>query len=254
MAEIRRLHDRRHRAQRGAFVVEGPQALEAGLAAGVIEHLYVTAEAISAHPDLIDSAAAQGVGVTEMTEAVAKAMSETENPQGLIGIAALQTRPWAIDDVANCRMGTVVLLERITDPGNAGTIIRTADAAGAAAVIVTSGSVDPHNGKCVRASAGSIFNIPVFTDADALSVIEAFRAQGVTCLAADGHGASSLIDNGVKARLTKPHLWVFGSEAHGVSAEVIGAVDDAVSIPIQGRAESLNLAAAVAICLYAPLL
>lgn len=246
--------------------MEGPQAVESALRDGQVREVYATDAAARQHPELIASAKAADARVVEMSEAVARAMSQTENPQGLIAVCGLHAQPWSAataaefvsprnsDGVVESAVRTVVVLDRISDPGNAGTIIRSADAAGAVAVVFTSGSVDPHNGKCVRATAGSLFHLPVLTDASITDVLAVAREHGAHCLAADGRASMSLDDPAVRPMMTGLLVWVFGSEAHGVSEETRAAVDASVSIPIRGRAESLNLAAAAAVCLYAPLL
>ncbi len=264
VTSVRALHDRRHRVQRGAFVVEGPQAVEAAVVASGVRELYLTEAADLAHPDLAPRVQDGGGRVVRMTEAVARAMSETDNPQGVIAVCGLVTKSWSPDgwspvngSPARLRSSgsrVLVVLDRISDPGNAGTIIRTADAAGAAAVVFTRGSVDPHNGKCVRATAGSIFHLPIITDVDAKTVIDDARRAGWLCLAADGHGEVVLGTPAAHDVSTGDVLWVFGSEAHGVAPEVAAAVDARVAIPILGAAESLNLATSVAICLFAPIL
>jgi TrmH family RNA methyltransferase len=136
----------------------------------------------------------------------------------------------------------------VADPGNAGTVARTADAAGAAAVVFGRGGVDPYNGKCVRASAGSLFHVDVVRDAAATEAVEALRAAGLRVLAADAHGETGLdaVDD-----LGARTAWVFGSEAHGLPPEVAAMATARVRVPMYGRAESLNLAAAAAVCLYA---
>jgi TrmH family RNA methyltransferase len=189
-----------------------------------------------------------------MTEPVARAMAETENPQGVIAVCSLVTRSWTQYPcpTGGERAGMLVVLDRVSDPGNAGTIIRTADAAGACAVVFTPGSVDPHNGKCVRATAGSIFDVPIFTDATASQVLAQAREAGVTTVAADGRGDVVLGSAEASALLSGDVAWVFGNEAHGVDPQI--DVDARIAIPIRGSAESLNLAAAAAICLYAPIL
>lgn len=231
-----------------------------------MREVYATDAAARQHPQLIASAKTSDARVVEMSEAVARAMSQTETPQGLIAVCGLHAQPWSVEAAAGllapqssdaaveAAVRTVVVLDRISDPGNAGTIIRSADAAGAVAVVFTSGSVDPHNGKCVRATAGSLFHLPVLTDASVTDVLALAREHGAHCLAADGRAAMSLDDPTVRQMLRGLLVWVFGSEAHGVSEEARAAVDASVSIPILGRAESLNLAAAAAVCLYAPLL
>jgi TrmH family RNA methyltransferase len=256
VSSVRSLHDRRHRVQRGAFVVEGPQAVRMAALRGALRELYVTQEAADAHPDLVQAARDGDARAALVTEQVAGAMAQTDNPQGVIAVCSLVARPWTEYPLATGRSGAgvLVVLDRISDPGNAGTIIRTADAAGAGAVVFTSGSVDPHNGKCVRATAGSIFDIPIFTDVSAEHVIHAARAAGVRIVAADGRGDIALGTPEARASLEGDIAWVFGNEAHGVDPAIAAEVDARVSIPILGGAESLNVAVAVAVCLYAPII
>ncbi len=145
------------------------------------------------------------------------------------------------------------MLWQINDPGNAGTVLRTADAAGAGAVILSAGSVDVYNGKCIRASAGSLFHLPVVREADPLAAIDALRRAGHMVLAAAGDASVSLYDllpgPGGSGVLGGPVTWVFGNEARGLPEDVLALVDTAVGIPMPGRAESLNLAAAASVCL-----
>ncbi len=143
------------------------------------------------------------------------------------------------------------MLVGVADPGNAGTVIRVADAAGAGAVLLAGDTVDPHNGKAVRASTGSVFHLPLARDRDAAAVLDACRAAGLTLLAADGRGELDLHDPDCRAMLAGPTAWVFGGEAHGLPPELAAAADHRVRVPIHGRAESLNLATAAAVCLYA---
>jgi TrmH family RNA methyltransferase len=141
----------------------------------------------------------------------------------------------------------VVALTAVRDPGNAGSVIRVADAAGAQGVVMSSDSVDLFNPKVVRASVGSIFHLPISVGQELAETITAAREAGMQILAADANGVS--LYGGVD--LAKPTLWVFGNEAWGIPAEVLELVDAVVSIPIYGQAESLNLATASAVCLYA---
>ena len=249
VTEVRHLHDRRHRAERGAFVVEGPQAVREALAHGVLE-LYLTEPAALRYPEFLEEARGSGARISLATDEVLAAMSETRQSQGVIAVAPLVTRPLAaVTAAARAGVGLVVVLDAVSDPGNAGTILRTADAMGADAVIFTEGSVDPHNGKCVRATAGSIFHVSVVADVSVDETIVAFRESGFTLVTADAHAHRSL--DAAAALLRQPVAWIFGSEAHGVREEWRAAVTDAVRIPMAGQAESLNLAAAAAICLYA---
>ena len=250
--EVRRLHDRRHRESRGAFVVEGPPALEAAIGRGVAE-LYVTPQAQQRHGELIARAQETGARLWRVGEPVLEAMSETRQPQGIIAVCPLVTIP--LDDalavIGAGHRGFVVVLDRVNDPGNAGTVIRTADAMGAAAVILTEGSVDPHNGKCVRATAGSLFHVPISVDVAVAHVIDAVRTSGCVLVAADAHGTVALGTMGADAVLSGKVAWVIGNEAHGVHADLAAAAHETIAIPQFGGAESLNMAAAAAICLYA---
>jgi len=148
------------------------------------------------------------------------------------------------------RPDLVAVLAGIADPGNAGTVLRTADAAGAAAVVFPDGTVDPYNGKCVRASAGSLFHVGLVRGSPAEAAVDALRGAGLTVLAADAHGADDLDDLAADGRLARPTAWLFGAEAHGLPPELAERADARVRVPIHGRAESLNLAAAAAVCLY----
>jgi TrmH family RNA methyltransferase len=145
----------------------------------------------------------------------------------------------------------VALLANVRDPGHAGTVLRTADAAGAHAVVFADASVDPYNGKCVRASAGSLFHLPVVAGARLEDAVVTLREAGLRIVAADGRAGRSLDDPEVQARLAQPTAWMFGNEAWGLPPELVALADEPVAVPIYGQAESLNLAAAAAVCLYA---
>jgi TrmH family RNA methyltransferase len=145
----------------------------------------------------------------------------------------------------------VAVLEAVNDPGNAGTVIRTADAAGADAVVLTAGSVDPHNSKCVRATAGSLWHLPVVSAADLTHVVRRMRDDGVQVLATSGDGTDDLDELQDAGALTAPTAWLFGPEAAGRSTTALALADRVVRVPIRGRAESLNLSAAAAVCLFA---
>lgn len=250
VTEVRHLHDRRHRAERGAFVVEGPQAVREALGSG-IEELFVAEAALARHGDIVAAAREQGARVVTAADDVLAAMAETRQPQGLLAVCPLIDRPLTDVVAAATRAGAplLVVLDRVADPGNAGTIIRSADALGAGAVILTAGSVDPHNGKCVRSTAGSIFHLPIATGAEPAEVVAACRGAGVGIVLADAHAPERLGEGDDVLRA--PLAWVFGSEAHGVDAVWGAAAAGALRIPMPGRAESLNLAAAAAICLFA---
>ncbi len=145
----------------------------------------------------------------------------------------------------------MVVLANVRDPGNAGTVLRSADAAGADAVLFAGSSVDPYNSKCVRASAGSLFHLPVVTGLPVADAVAALRRAGLRVLAADGRAARTLDDLQDDGLLREPAAWLFGNEAWGLPEDLLALADESVAVPIYGRAESLNLAAAAAVCLYA---
>jgi RNA methyltransferase, TrmH family len=142
------------------------------------------------------------------------------------------------------------VLANVRDPGNAGTVLRTADAAGARGVVFADASVDPYNSKCVRSSAGSLFHLPVVTGVSVGEAVTALRQAGLAVLAADGSATRRLDDVDDAGQLAAPTAWLFGNEAWGLPAGLLELADEAVAVPIYGRAESLNLAAAAAVCLY----
>jgi TrmH family RNA methyltransferase len=152
----------------------------------------------------------------------------------------------ALADVVAGGPQLVAVAVDISEPGNAGTLIRVADAMAADAVVLAGHSVDPYNGKCLRASAGSIFSIPVVSAPDVHDAVAALRETGLQLLATTVDGEVSLDD----ADLSKPTAWLFGPEAHGLPADLAAAATHRIRIPMPGNAESLNVAAAAAICLY----
>ncbi|SCF25954.1 RNA methyltransferase, TrmH family [Micromonospora viridifaciens] len=246
----RRLHRRRDRDTTGRFLAEGPQAVREALArAGTVVELFGTPAALDRYADLAAEAARADVPVSEVTEEALAALAETIAPQGLVAVCRHLDVP--LDKALARGPRLVAVLAEIRDPGNAGTVLRTADAAGAGAVIFAGDAVDPYNGKCVRASAGSLFHVDVVRAPDPLALVDALRAAGLTIFATTGYGDSDLDDLADADRLATPTAWLFGSEAHGLPEELTAAADARVRVPLHGRAESLNLAAAAAVCLYA---
>ncbi|MFD0904316.1 TrmH family RNA methyltransferase [Actinomadura sediminis] len=246
----RRLAKRAFRRRARLFLAEGPQAVREALEIpGGLAELYTTAEAETRHHELVLAAERAGVPVLRVSGEVMAELAQTVTPQGLLAVCEFVDVPLARALETGPRLVTV--LAHVRDPGNAGTVLRTADAAGSDSVVFTDASVDPYNGKCVRASAGSLFHLPVVVGPRFEDLIAEFRNAGLTVLAADGAGERTLdaaIDDGVLAR---PTAWVFGNEAWGLPDEILHHVDEVVRVPIYGRAESLNLATAAAVCLYA---
>jgi TrmH family RNA methyltransferase len=239
----RRLQRRKDRDETGRFLAEGPQAVREALRASAVVELFGTPPAFQRYADLVAEAPAASV----VTEEAMTALAETVQPQGLVAVC--EQVDVSLSDALAKRPRLVAVVAEVRDPGNAGTILRTADAAGASAVIVAGDAVDPYNGKCVRASAGSLFHVEVIRSP--LAVVDDLRTSGLQVLATTGYGAEdldSLLDDGV---LSAPTAWLFGSEAHGLPESLLEAADRRVRVPIYGGAESLNLAAAAAVCLYA---
>ena len=155
----------------------------------------------------------------------------------------------AVTDVFAASPRLVAILEEVRDPGNAGTIVRAADAAGADAVVFTGRAVDLYNPKVVRSSTGSIFHLPVAVGAELGDVLERARGAGLTVIAADVKG-EDLLTARTEGVLARPTAWLFGNEARGLPDEQLALADRVVTVPIYGHAESMNLATAASVCLY----
>lgn len=251
----RRLAKRAFREQSRLFIAEGPQAVAEALgrrsAVGLsaITELFVTAPTRSRHAALVDAVARTGVPVHEVSGAVMAELAGTVTPQGLLAVCRFVDIPLA--GLAAQTPLLAVVLANVRDPGNAGTVLRTADAAGVQGVVFAEASVDPYNAKCVRSSAGSLFHVPIVAGVSAAAAVAALRSAGLAVLAADGKAALGLDDLEGAGGLARPTAWLFGNEAWGLPDGVLSLADEAVAVPIYGQAESLNLAAAAAVCLYA---
>jgi TrmH family RNA methyltransferase len=237
------------------FLAEGPQAVREALGRGspggnrTISELFVTGQARSRHDDLVDAVARTGAAVHEVSGDIMAELAQTVTPQGLLAVCPFIDVPLA--ELVQSRPRLIVVLANIRDPGNAGTVLRTADAAGADGVIFADASVDPYNSKCVRSSAGSLFHLPLVVGVSVRDAVTELQAAGLAVLAADGSAKLGLDTLDEQARLGLPTAWMFGNEAWGLPADLVALADDAVAVPIYGHAESLNLAAAAAVCLYA---
>jgi TrmH family RNA methyltransferase len=233
----------------------------------VVRALYVTPDAAQRYPGELELARTGGLRPVPVTAEVLAAMTDTVTPQGLVAVCATVDRP--LEDVLASLPGDdgpllVAVLAHVRDPGNAGTVLRAADAAGADAVVLTEASVDVHNPKCVRSTAGSLFHLPVVQGVPLADALAALRRRGLVVLAADGageHDLDDLLDEldpaGAAAPaadaplLARPTAWLLGNEAWGLPEEHRALADAVVRVPLHGRAESLNLATAATVCLYA---
>ncbi|WP_336697178.1 TrmH family RNA methyltransferase [Curtobacterium sp. USHLN213] len=242
------------RADTGLFLLEGPQAVREAIEyrPELLRELYVTPTAAARYG--LDDAP---VDTWFVTEQVLDAMADTVTPQGVVAVC--QQFPTSVKDVfpdASAAQeargglpGIVAILEEVRDPGNAGTIIRAADAAGTDAVVLTGRSVDPYNPKVVRSTTGSLFHVPVSVGVTLADAVSRARGLGYTILAADVSG-DDLPEVRADGMLDGPTAWVFGNEARGLTTEDLALVDRAVKVPIYGKAESMNLATAASVCLY----
>lgn len=230
VSQLRRLRNRAERRSSGLFIAEGPDLVRAALHADAIEELWATEQWL-----------AEFTADVIATDQVLRAAAETEHPQGVLAVcrqpAAVLAEVWAAP-------GQFVVLDGISDPGNMGTIIRTAAAVGAAGVALLPGCVDPFNGKAVRGSAGAIFHVPVVTE---VTIEDLAEQPGRRCIATTAGEAMSPFDLPADPRVA----WLIGSEAQGLTPEVVALAETRVSIPMARGVESLNAAVAAAICLYA---
>ncbi|AXR73185.1 MULTISPECIES: TrmH family RNA methyltransferase [Auritidibacter] len=261
------------RRRQGLFLAEGPQTVREALKAEtgqlqaktpsasqrraswrpgcVIDQLYWTSELESSDPALFglvqDVVRRRNVYAAEISQDVLEAMSDTQSPQSILAVCAIPEQPEQLD-LAGLHL--VAVLCRVQDPGNVGTIIRVADAVGADGVFLTSGSVDPFSPKVVRSTAGSLFHLPVLSRLDIGELAPELSATGMKLLAADGYGQTTL-DMLSEAQLADPTAWMFGNEAQGLSDDERHLAVQSIAVPMYGQAESLNVATAATVCMYA---
>lgn len=245
---LRKLDQRKHRQRQGRFAVEGLQLLHMALDAGARPLELFYCEALFAGPEapaLLTRAAALGSRALPVSEVVMRALSDRTAPQGLVATFGLLWRSWAAMPVGATDL--VVVVDRLNDPGNLGTIIRTADAVGAAAVALVTPCVDPFDPKTVRATMGSVFNVPLIEVEDPSSLFARVKQEGLRVIGADAHLGRPWDDS----------IWpggaalILGNEAQGLSDDLRPAVDAWASLPMVGRAESLNVAVAGGVLMYA---
>lgn len=244
---VTRLTQKDARQETGLFLLEGPQGLKELVHYPEIVHeVFVTEVAQERYSELLSSLKEQKCSIELVSEKVMERLSETQTPQGVIAVVHQQHVDLA--DILQSSPRLLAVLDRIQDPGNAGTILRAADAAGVDGVLFSAQSVDVYNGKVVRSTAGSLLHVPVATALDLTVAIPLLREAGIQVLIADAGGVP--ITELSPEVLARPTAWVFGNEAGGIDPVLTQLADQVVSIPIYGSAESLNLATAASICLY----
>ncbi|MCZ2403730.1 RNA methyltransferase [Paenarthrobacter sp. Z7-10] len=273
--DVAKLAGRPVRLKRRQFLVEGPQAVREALRAhrdcllaggtAVIAEIYASLECLKRYPEMLDLAEdpTSRLHIRVASELVLEAMTDTVSPQGIVAVCNYVDVP--LHEVLASRPKLIAVMCQVRDPGNAGTVLRAADAAGADAVIFTSSSVDVYNPKSVRSTVGSLFHLPVVVGAEVSALVDQCKRAGLAVLAADGYGHLNLDDlqDESAARsfeqevpesaleLESPTVWLFGNEAQGLSEDELMLADHRVAVPVYGSAESLNLGTAATVCLYA---
>jgi TrmH family RNA methyltransferase len=251
--EARKLSRRTDRSVRRLFLADGPKAVEGALStvldSGVscVVEVFATPTATEQYAGL----AAAAPRWTLVDDAALASLSDSVSPAGVVAVCRFLDQPLVefVEAPGGAGRRLLVICADVRDPGNAGTVIRCADAAGADGVALAGHSVDPYNPKTVRASVGSLFHLPIAIEPDPAVAVRAAREAGLQVLAADGDGEVDL--DGAAELLRRPTAWLFGNEAWGLPEELAALADHRVRIPIYGRAESLNLSTAAALCLYA---
>lgn len=239
--EIKKLKDKKHRTESGRFIVEGfrfvSEALESEFQVPLI---FISEKAKDRWNNFnVETKLQKNTKVYEVTEQILKILSSTDTPQGII--AVVNNRNMAVEN----RQGFYILADKVQDPGNLGTIIRTAHAAGALGVLVTKGTVDIYNEKTLRSTMGSIFHIPVIQD-DNLEQLYFLRESGFKLVVSSLDTDSNFYDVNLKDRA----IIAVGNEGNGISKEILDLSDIKVKIPMPGGAESLNVSVAAAIMIF----
>jgi TrmH family RNA methyltransferase len=242
--EARKLSRRSVRAERRLFLADGPNAVEAAIDRGVAVEVFVTPAAAERYASLVTVAPR----TSYVDDRALASLSDSVTPAGIVAVCSFLDVPLAEALATSGDRGLVTIAADVRDPGNAGTLVRTSDALGVLAVVLAGQSVDLHNPKTVRASVGSVFRLPVALAQDPVVAVASAHESGLLVLAADGEGELSLDDAG--SILAGPVAWLFGNEAWGLPPDLAASADHRVRIPIEGRAESLNLSTAAAICLH----
>lgn len=241
-----KLHRAAARKKARAFLVEGANSVEAAVSTGAARQIFATNTAAQCYEEILRTARYLNVETHLINERAAGHLADTTTPTGIFAVCTPVL--WSCASVLAGHPTLVSIPVLTSDPGNAGTLIRVCDAMGADAVIFAGNTVDPQSPKAARASAGSLFHLPVAREVDINNVVRTARARGLRILATAADGDISLDE--AQEQLSAPTAWLFGNEAHGLGEELLAEADLRVRIPIRGRAESLNLAAAASICLY----
>ena len=235
---VKSLAKKSARVESGRFFAEGSQSLKVLAQKQYwLETIYLTEEFINVNKSLISQFNPDLI--EEVTDEQIQRMADANTPQGAMAICKLPTKEPSVSG------NPLVMLEQVSDPGNLGTIIRTADASGAGTILIGQGSADVFSPKVVRSSAGSIFNVDLMQDLDMESAVDQVKSFGYQVFAADSSGIDFR-----KGEFSTKHAWLLGNEAHGLGVELLARSDKTFSLPLAGEAESLNLSVAAGILLY----
>lgn len=236
--EIKKLKEKKHRIKSNKYLIEGLRFVEEAIKSKVsIDSIIFTESFKEKNPNLFLKIN-ENIKLIQMNEALLKQLCSTENPQGIVGVINMQNKELKSGEL-------VVLVDKVQDPGNMGTIIRTAHAAGAAGIVMTKGTVDIYNDKTLRSTMGSIFYIPIVED-DSLDFVKSLKKEGYKLVVSSLQGKNNFFEENLQGKV----MIAVGNEGNGVSEEVYDIADIKVKIPMPGEAESLNVAVATSIMIY----
>jgi TrmH family RNA methyltransferase len=248
----RKLGRRSTRSELRLFLAEGAKALTEALHTGGVVEVFATEAASEQYAALRKAVDDAGVPWIPASDDAIASLSGAVTPQGIVAVCRfLDVDLSSVVEERATETSTLVICADVRDPGNAGTVIRCADASGADGVVLAGHSVDPYNDKTVRATVGSLWHLPISLVDDPVEVVRRAQGAGFVVLAADGAGETDLFEAEESGLLGGRVAWLLGNESWGLPEELAALADHRVSIPIFGRAESLNLATAAAVCLYA---
>ncbi|EHA1005348.1 RNA methyltransferase [Clostridium perfringens] len=236
--EIKKLKEKKHRIKSNKYLIEGLRFVEEAIKSKVsIDSIIFTESFKEKNPDLFLKIN-ENIKLIQMNEALLKQLCSTENPQGIVGVINMQNKELKSGEL-------VVLVDKVQDPGNMGTIIRTAHAAGAAGIVMTKGTVDIYNDKTLRSTMGSIFYIPIVED-NSLDFVKSLKKEGYKLVVSSLQGKNNFFEENLQGKV----MIAVGNEGNGVSDELYDIADIKVKIPMPGEAESLNVAVATSIMIY----
>ncbi len=236
--EIKKLKEKKHRIKSNKYLIEGLRFVEEAIKSKVsIDSIIFTESFKEKNPELFLKIN-ENIKLIQMNEALLKQLCSTENPQGIVGVINMQNKELKSGEL-------VVLVDKVQDPGNMGTIIRSAHAAGAAGIVMTKGTVDIYNDKTLRSTMGSIFYIPIVED-DSLDFVKSLKKEGYKLVVSSLQGKNNFFEENLQGKV----MIAVGNEGNGVSDEVYDIADIKVKIPMPGEAESLNVAVATSIMIY----